>query len=361
MKVLFFSHQADFLYGGEICTLSFMQELSKLGWEVHFASPAGPYHHRARKFARCHLVDSKQFSRRLTQLPALLPALASTHRQLEKIMAVNGISILHATSLKAMAYAWPLAKRRAVIWHHHDILPRGFANDWWLRLLGARAKVILAPSEATRVALVEAGISPEKALVLHNGFSIRDWQSRPARTPSPKFRVAMVGEISPRKGTDRLPGILRALSERGGVDGFEFVIVGDGLSAPEFASEMRQTLKGQPVTFLGRREDVRQILQGMDLLLVPSRQDPLPTVIVEASLSGVPAIGSTAGGIPEMIAEGETGYLADSDEQYADALMQARELPNWLRLSRGARAMAEEKFNIQVLTKELAQIYGKLL
>jgi glycosyltransferase involved in cell wall biosynthesis len=192
---------------------------------------------------------------------------------------------------------------------------------------------------------------------LNNGFRLDQWQPRSPREPGPKFRIAMVGEISPRKGTDRLPGILRALREKGGFDGCELLMIGEGLSAPEFAAEMRQTLKDEPVSFLGRREDVPRLLQNMDLLLVPSRQDPLPTVIVEAALSGVPALGSRAGGIPEMIVEGKTGYLADSDEEYAEAIIRCREVSHWRELSAGARELAEERFDIVRLTKQLIGYY----
>jgi glycosyltransferase involved in cell wall biosynthesis len=359
LKVLFFSHQANFLYGGEICTLAFMEELNQQGVEVHFASPPGPYQERARAFAKVHTVPSRQFSRKLNELPQLLPAIWQTGKALEEIMVRENISILHCTSLKAMVYGWRLGSRWPVIWHHHDILPPGRANDWWVRRLGARARLVLVPSCATKDGIERAGLPPGLCQVMPNGFRVDSWRARPSREGG-HFRVALVGEISPRKGTDRLPGILRALAERGGVEGFEFLVVGDGLSAPAFAGEMRQVLKNQPVLFLGRREDVKQILQGVDLLLVPSRQDPLPTVIVEASLSGVPAVGSRAGGIPEMIVHGETGYLAESDEEFAEALLLARELSTWERLRVNARLRAEQKFNIRRLAEELVAHYGRL-
>jgi glycosyltransferase involved in cell wall biosynthesis len=355
LKVLFFSHQADFIYGGEVCTLSFMAELARNGVDVHFASPAGPYRERAARIARCHDVPSRQFSRKLGQLRRLLPALVTTRRELTKIMAREGITILHATSLKAMAYAWPV--RGSLIWHHHDILPPGRLNAWWLRKFAARARMVLAPSQATRSALLEAKVPGQKCFVLNNGFHLGDWSRRPPREPSSSFRIALVGEISSRKGTDRLPGIIRALRERGGADGCEFVVIGEGLSDPNFAAEVRESLQGAPVAFLGRREDVPRLLQSIDLLLVPSRQDPLPTVIVEAALSGVPAVGSRAGGIPEMIVEGQTGYLAESDEEYADAIFRCREEARWREMSLAARQLAEKRFNIVPLTKQLMGYY----
>ena len=103
MKVLFFSHQAEFIYGGEIVTLEFMRELAARGVAVQFASPPGPYFDRAQELGvRCHPVGSRQFSRRVSELPGIALSLAQTHFALRTITARAGIDVLHATSLKAM-------------------------------------------------------------------------------------------------------------------------------------------------------------------------------------------------------------------------------------------------------------------
>lgn len=358
MKVLFFSHQAAFLYGGEIVTLAFLRALKARGVEVHFAAPAGPYLERARAFAVTHEVPSRQFSRSFAALPGLALSIPATVRALDSIMERHGIDILHATSLKAMAYAWPLGRKRKVLWHHHDILPEGFFNNAWVRGLARRAKLVLAPSAATRDSVVAAGVPAEKCMVLANGFQPSEWRARPARKSAEYFHLAMVGEISSRKGVDRLPGILGALRYLGGAAGVRISLVGDGLSQPEFSAEMKQVLRDEPVSFLGRRENVKEILQGVDLLLVPSRQDPLPTVIVEAFLSGVPVVGSRAGGIPEMIREAENGFLAEKDEEFAEAIIQARDPVRWLALSESARSFAEAHYDIDALSDRLAEIYA---
>ncbi len=358
LKVLFFSHQADFLYGGEICTLAFMAELKKRGVEVHFASPPGPYLERAKEFAHCHAVSSRQFSRKISHLPFFIPAYFQTQKELATILQKHSIDLVHATSLKAMVYVWPLGKRFSVLWHHHDILPMGWKNSLWLRALAWRAKRILVPSRATQAALLDAGV--KKSFVLHNGFELNTWRVRDSRQSVTPFRVALIGEISVRKGTDRLPEILHLLREMGQLDGIEFLIIGDALSQKAFADGIRESLKGEVVSFLGRREDVSKLLQAIDLLLVPSRQDPLPTVIVEAALSGVPAIGSRVGGIPEMIVDGKNGFLADAAEEYAEKILAARDLQTWAKLSQGARKTAEEKFSVAPLTDELLEHYRSI-
>lgn len=354
MKVLFLSHQAEFMYGGEIVTLAFMRELRQLGVEIHFASPPGPYLDRAREVARGHELSSKQFSRRLSQLPGLAAAWWRTRAELAELVERHGIQIVHATSLKAMVYAWALGRKIPAVWHHHDILPATLSNRVWLHAIASRARLILTPSAATREALVEAGVHAEKVQVLANGFRIGEWQARVPREENQPLKIGVVGEISPRKGTDRLEEILKHL----GNFSVEISVIGEGLSDPEFAARLRQRLESPRVKFLGRRE-VKSLYQEMDLLLVPSRQDPLPTVIVEAGLSGVPIVGARAGGIPEMIRDGENGFLFRNEQEAAEAIRKTK--TQWQELARNSRRMAEEKYDISRLAKTLLVHYKSLM
>lgn len=353
VKVLFFSHQAEFVYGGEVVTLAFMRELKRIGVEVHFAAPAGPYFELAREAAgACHEVSAVQFSRELGQLPKLGGALFAAHRELAALARRHSIDVLHATSLKAMAYCWRLGGSMPVVWHHHDILPRSLANDLWARGLAARARVILCPSEATRSSLLAAGVPAGKARVLRNGFRVSEWAPRPARMEGAPLSLGFVGELSPRKGVDRLGAILDRLT---GVGEAKLTVVGEGLSDPVYAGKVRSELEGKGAVFLGRRSDVKELYQGFDLLLVPSRQDPLPTVIVEAGLSGVPVIGARAGGIPEMIEDGRNGFLFGTEEEAAIAIGRARE--RWRELSAGARELAVARYDVEKLARELILSY----
>lgn len=353
-KILFLSHQADFIYGGEVCTLAFLRELKRRGIEPHFASPPGPYQDRAREFAKVHTIPSLQFSRKVHLLPRLLPALVATHRALRKIIRADGIELVHATSLKAMVYAWRL-RQAPVVWHHHDILPLRFRNNLWVRSLARAAALVLTPSEATRNALLEAGVDEKKAVVLHNGFDPAAWSVRPPRAPGKSLELALVGEISRRKGSDLLPELVAEL-KRQGVSA-RVRVIGDGLSEKEFAEALKKQLAGA-VEFLGRRDDVKQLLQTIDILLVPSRQDPLPTVIVEAGLSGVPVVGTRAGGIPEMIEPGVNGELAEGAPAFAAAVKSVAE--NWQALSAGARKIAVERYDIGARAEELLRLYASL-
>ena len=65
------------------------------------------------------------------------------------------------------------------------------------------------------------------------------------------------------------------------------------------------------VTFCGKQDDVAQVISLADVMLLPSEKESFGLVALEAMACGVPTIGSNAGGIPELITHGETGYLAD--------------------------------------------------
>ena len=362
MKVLFFSHQAEFVYGGEVVTLAYMKELRKAGVDVFFASPVGPYQERAKKFVPTFTVTSRQFSRRWSLLPALCASLWRSHRELSKIIGEQRITHLHVTSLKAMVYAWCLGFRLPVLWHHHDILPIQFTNRLWLRFLAFSARAILVPSQATGNALLAAGVSRKKIQVLNNGFCLSDWRKRKPKSQERHWSVLLLGEISHRKGTDRVLDLLRVFLDLGAKKGeVEIRIAGAAQSDPRWAEDIQKTIRQADlhawVTFLGRVENVGELMQTTDLLFVPSRQDPLPTVIIEAALSGVPVLAHPVGGIPEMVGPEKIGFLGASPEEYKKVLLGLEDTAAWLVASERSYQFAAKNYNLETLTKKLREIY----
>lgn len=367
MKILFVSHQAEFLYGGEICTLELMRVL-KEKHEIFFASPPGPYFDRASQVAsRTIEIPSKEFSRKLELLPQLLPALWNTHSALVEFTSKNEVDILHATSLKSMVYSWMVGakKRVPVLWHHHDILPPTGTNARWAQGIAVGAKRIVVPSKATAEALVQAGVEKDKVKMIRNGFAAERWKKRVSRGPQDKFRVAFAGEIAHRKGADLLLPIIQELEQKA-PGRFELMVIGEGLSDPNFAAEVKKGLepfvKQDIVHLLGHRKDVPELLQLVDALVVPSRQDPLPTVIIEAFFSGVPVLASSAGGIPELVKNGQTGYLCANVGEYSarlKGLLDSTEL--WQRLSDRSRAAAEENLTSAKMAEAFDALYAEIL
>ena len=365
MKILYFSHQANFVYGGEICNLEIMN-CARKDHDICFAAPEGAYSDRAREYSECIPVPSKEFRRELWRLPGFLQAWCATHNYLRQVIKSRKVDLVHANSLKAMVYLWLLGKKKVVpiVWHHYDILPDSFGNRMWLRMISRSASKIIVPSEASKTALVKAGIKSKKIDVIMNGFSPQAWTKREVPASRDRFVVGVVGEISYRKGSDWIKPIADYLA-RAGVDKFCIRVVGEGLSDPEFADRVREEnrvwTEKSLVEFLGRRSDVPELLKDMDVLIVPSRQDPLPTVITEASFSGVPVLARPVGGIPEMIENDVTGCLCATPEEFGARIVELAEDRGRLRqMGTKARGFAEVNFSSQKMWQEVSSVYQAL-
>ena len=151
--------------------------------------------------------------------------------------------------------------------------------------------------------------------VIPNIFTQMAFTPRPARPDGP-VRFGYFGRLIPDKGAHLVLEALRGLSIKGlPATGWQLDIAGTG--DPDYVARLKAAAP-EGVRFLGwtRPED---FFPTIDISLVPSLwPDPQPRVTFESFMHGVPAIGSDAGGIPEEIDEGETGWLFRAGS--ADAL-----------------------------------------
>ena len=114
------------------------------------------------------------------------------------------------------------------------------------------------------------------------------------------FRICFVGGFDdPRKGQDLLLKAAKHLSEKHSA--LRFVLIGGGRKLEQYRDEYQS----EQITFLGRLENPVPILSGCDLAVVPSLADSCPNTMMEALYTGIPVIGSRAGGIPEILQDEE--------------------------------------------------------
>jgi glycosyltransferase involved in cell wall biosynthesis len=120
----------------------------------------------------------------------------------------------------------------------------------------------------------------------------------------PDGYVIFVGRLVKLKGVDLLLDAMRS------VEGARLVIVGDG---PERGA-LERAASGLDVTFEGMlsHEEVKRRLGDASVLVQPSVTEGLPNSVMEAMAHGVPVIGTAVGGIPDVVKEGETGFLLEN-------------------------------------------------
>jgi glycosyltransferase involved in cell wall biosynthesis len=135
---------------------------------------------------------------------------------------------------------------------------------------------------------------------------------RELNVPEDAPLVTMVGRLAPQKGVDVLLGA--AAKVIGQSPAARFAVVGSGPHAA--ALQQQATIHGLDgaVQFLGYRRDVASILGASDVVVMPSRSEGLPLVLLEALALGRPVVASRVGGVPDLVRHGDTAWLIPPDD-----------------------------------------------
>ena len=228
---------------------------------------------------------------------------------------------------------------------------------------------IIAVSAATKAFHVTQGMEEDKIRVIHNGVDLEMFHPRLRGTEQTlKLRQSLgidaqskvglfVGQIGMRKAVDVLLESFKRLIVA--VPDSHLLILGERHSKKQEAVEYEEALitaSQQPtiagrVHWLGRRDDVPQLMAVSDLLLHPARQEPLGRVILESVASGLPVITTLVGGSPEILGCVKSADLlcqvddADALAARAGTLLQDEQL--WSAVSEELRTMACRRFDRQ--------------
>jgi glycosyltransferase involved in cell wall biosynthesis len=155
-------------------------------------------------------------------------------------------------------------------------------------------------------------VDAARSRVIYNGVAPVACERR-RRGTDDLWRIGVIGRIAPEKGQLEFAQAVRLLLSQMtlGQRRCEFVVCGDAMfSSPEYNRRVRLEAEGLPVEFTGWRDDIRDVLSTLDLVVVPSTAVEATTrVILEAFSAGVPVVAFPSGGIPEIIEDGVTGVL----------------------------------------------------
>lgn len=184
------------------------------------------------------------------------------------------------------------------------------------------------------------------------------------KLPHDRTIITNVSAIEYIKGIDTILQSIALLKQRG-VD-ILFAHIGGLRSNTEEQQQYANSLKQMAielgvkdkVVWLGRRSDVQDILPMADVYVHSSRSEGLGSALLEASVAGLPLVGSRVGGIPEIVQHGVNGLLVDADnaEQLADAIEQVLTLKN--NYGERARKMVNQQFDQTKQAHKLLNLYN---
>jgi glycosyltransferase involved in cell wall biosynthesis len=206
-----------------------------------------------------------------------------------------------------------------------------------------------APSEYVRSAVQQMGIAPDRVTVKPNTFEDPGPRQEP---PSRSATVLFAGRLSVEKG---LSVLLEAWSRRR-PGALELAIAGGG---PQL--EAARAAAGPGVRILGRLDpaEMTDALLRARAVVVPSLSDPAPRSVNEAMAAGLPVLGSTAGGIPELVSRLGPSWCveAGSVEAWADALGQLEDDAHVDAAGEAARGLYEDRFSPDATLAALLGVY----
>jgi len=374
-NVLFIDHTSR-LGGAQISMMELMKGLDRKRFSPILACPGkGPLTELAEQNGiEVHCLPVPDIRKTINPfklalyLLMILRGAASAAALIKKTNA----SLLHCNTAVAGMYGGPAAKFRRIpcVFHMRDI----YSDRKVRAVVGLTARFF-----ATRVIAISGAVaaSYRGSEVVYNGVDLdefkrpdgsRDRIRKDFGVPDGAMLIGTIGQIVPWKGQDILLRALPAVIK--GFPGLKCLIVGDVMFKADLPFR-RKLIKlsenlgiSKNVVFTGFRGDVPDLLGAMDVFVLSSFSEPFGRVIIEAMAAGVPVVAARAGGVPEIIDDGQDGILVKPGDTRELAGSVARLLGDNLERQRLARAAAKKvgsRFSIGKHVGSVERVWEDLL
>jgi glycosyltransferase involved in cell wall biosynthesis len=356
MDVLFLDQFSE-LGGAQKCMLDLLPEIERLGWRASAALPGdGPLVKllRARNVA-VHKIPCGPYRSGSKSISDMLRFTRDLRRQVNLLRPLN-FDLLYVNGPRLLGgAAIAFGNRTPVLFHAHSRIPTGpesWLVGWSVRKMNAT--VVACARD------VAPHIRSDKLRVIANGTPDLGFDKR----RSDGWRIGIIGRISPEKGQVEFLRAAAVLARE--FKDARFVICGAPISLQDNYFRMVEKYADfLPVDLLGWRDDIGAVLAELDLLVIASKAEGMPRVMLEAFSAGVPVVAFPVGGIPEVITDGETGFLVR--ERTPEALAACiREIINrghgpLTRLAGDARCLWERAYAVEVYRKNVTAVMESLV
>ena len=230
---------------------------------------------------------------------------------------------------------------------------------------------IIALTEGERKDYLNLSVGrPDKLVTVHSGVDIYRYLNNKTNVIEKKqelgllpneFLIGFVGWLLPIKGPMHLvramAGVWREHPE------VTLVFAGKGELDVDLRGEVLQLNANGRVKFLGWRDDIADLMQIFDIFILPSLNEGMGRVLVEAMAAGKPVIASHVGGIPDLVKHGKTGILVKPADEYAltHAILHLLNNPQEAKKMGDLGRIHSLQFSVQTMVDKLDAIYDKLI
>ena len=227
----------------------------------------------------------------------------------------------------------------------------------------------LAISQAVRDRLIADRIPPAKIEIVHEGVDVERIVSLPHGNlhaalflPTHSPIVATIGALVAQKDHHTLIDAAAIVVKQ--VSDVRFVILGEGDLRPNLEKQIKHLHLERHVFLAGFRADVLELLKDIDVFALSSTHEGMCTSLLDAMAAAKPAVATAVGGVPEVVADMETGFLVRPKEPEALAsrivqLLKDQQLRR--RMGKAGLERARRLFTVERMVEQTAAAYGRLL
>jgi glycosyltransferase involved in cell wall biosynthesis len=305
-------------------------------------------------------------------------------KKLNGIISEYKIDLIHAHDEKSLLYGWFLKRvrpRLKIVFTCHafpcfsssDFRSRVKYYDYSIRkqvilwLIRQHLKPIMVVSEATKKKIMDAGLKTE-TLVLYNGIDADLWRRQDGNSilrielglKQNDFLIGTVARIDRDKDLPTFFKIVNLVTAQ--VPNVRFAVVGDGKGDELVKAKHQAEQLGlkDSIYFTGHRSDLLDAYSSLDIFLMTSVTEGLPNTILEAMAMKVPVVSTSVGGVPELIVDGEHGFLCSvgDAEALSRKVIELIQRPGLrVKFAENARKRVEEDFSFDKRVRRLENLY----
>ena len=271
-------------------------------------------------------------------------------------VAMAGLALSMSTQLAKP----PLVAARRVDFH----LRRSSLSRWKYR----QVDCFLCASEAIRQMLIGDGVPAARAVTVHEGIDLERVEAAPPANlhaelwlPHHAPIVGNVAALVPHKGQRHLIEAARLVLPQ--VPDARFVIAGEGELRPALERQIKDHHLEKHVLLAGFRPDVLSVHKAFDIFVMSSVTEGLGTSLLDAMAAGKPVVATTAGGIPEVVVDGETVFLVpprDHDAMAGAIVKLLKDDALRQRMGDAGRARVRTIFSAERMVQDTLRVYQRV-
>jgi L-malate glycosyltransferase len=361
------------LGGSGVVATELGKKLADKGHEVHFITSSIPF--RLDTFSRniyFHEVEVNQYA--VFRYPPYDLTLAS---KMAEVAVREKLDLLHVHYAVPHAVCAFLAKQMVgdhlkivTTLHGTDITVLGYDPTLksMIRFGIEKSDAVTAVSRDLAQQTQELLETEQSIVPIHNFVDETVYHKRDVEGLKEAFQISpaekVVVHISNFREVKRVPDVVRAFAKINEKVPAKLLLIGEGPEMPIVSHLVKELGIESSVLFLGKKENVAEILSIADLALLLSSKESFGLILLEAAACGVPSIGTRIGGIPEVVRDGETGYLVevgDVDDVALKAIQLLSDPELYSNFSRAALEVAHTDFLSSHIVEQYEKVYEDVL